>query len=115
MRQLRWLTAVALFAALFGLSFSFVLDNGQRVVLDLPLVQPLRPPLWAALAGAFFAGALGASAGLLFQVAKKTLAARRWEKRAAGLESEIHQLRNLPLAANDPLLAPESPAERMGR
>jgi uncharacterized integral membrane protein len=114
MRQLRWLLGVILFAGGALLLVSFVLSNPDPVVLDLPFVDTLRAPLWLALGGAFFAGGLAASAGLLFQLARKSLAARRFEKRVAGLESELTKLRNLPLAANDPLLAPEPGAPRTG-
>lgn len=115
MRQLRWILAIASFACVAVAFALFVVGNAQSVRLDLPLLQPVYAPLWLALAGSFFCGALAASAGLLFQLGKKTLAARRFEKRVAGLESEIHQLRNLPLAADDSLLAPEPGAQRTRR
>lgn len=112
MRQLRWLLALVVFTSAAAVFVSFVMENADPVRLDLPFAAERSVPLWLALAAAFFAGGLAASAGLLFQLARKALAARRLEKRVAGLESEIHQLRNLPLAANDPLLAPEPSAQR---
>ena len=115
MRQLRWGIAVALFAGLAAIAADFSIANSQTVAIDLPFASPLRLPLYLALLATFCLGALSASAGLLYQLARKTLLARRFAKRVAGLESEIHQLRNLPLAANDPLLSPESPAERARR
>ena len=46
-------------------------------------------------------GAGFTSASLFYQVARKSLVARRYRKTVAGLESEIHQLRNLPLASSE--------------
>jgi uncharacterized integral membrane protein len=115
MRQLRWVLAIVVLTVAAVLLATFVIGNQNSVTLDLPLLGLKHPPLWLALAGAFFMGAFAASAGLLLQLAKKTLAARRFEKRVAGLESEIHQLRNLPLAESDSLLAPESSAPRARR
>ena len=57
-----------------------------------------------ALLIAFGAGLLLASVSLGYKVIKKNLVARRYRKEVKGLESEIHQLRNLPLAAPDSAL-----------
>ena len=109
MRQVRWFVAlVLLLGALGGLAL-FVIGNQAQARVDLPLAPAFYSPLWLALAGAFFAGACSASAGLLFQLAKKSLATRRFAKRVAGLESELAQLRKpLPVAA-DSRLPPKPP------
>jgi hypothetical protein len=44
-------------------------------------------------------------------VVKKNLVARRYRKVVRGLESEIHQLRNLPLAGTDSALVLRADAE----
>ena len=51
-------------------------------------------------------GAVAAALVLGVQVARLALTARRYRKLASGLEEEVHQLRNLPLAA------PEGPTAR---
>ena len=110
MRMLRRLLVLGLFAALFAAAWRFVSGNGARTDLDLVLLQLHQIPLWSALLGAFALGATCASASLVYELAKRSLAARRYRKQLAGLESEIHQLRNLPLAAPDATGGPAPPA-----
>jgi uncharacterized integral membrane protein len=93
MRQLRWFVAVMLLlGTLTGLAI-FVTGNDSLVRVDLPFVAPSYQPVWLAILAAFFAGAFAASAGLLFQLARKSLAVRRSEKRVRGLEAQVEQLR----------------------
>ena len=110
MRMLRRLLVLGLFAALFAAAWRFVSGNGARTDLDLVLLQLHQIPLWSALLGAFALGASCAGASLVYELAKKSLAARRYRKELAGLESEIHQLRNLPLAAPEAKSGPAPPA-----
>ncbi len=93
MRQLRWFVAVVLLLGTLVTLALFVTGNGSPVRVDLPFLPPFYQPVWLALLAAFFTGAFAASAGLLFQLAKKTLAARRSEKRMKSLEAELEQLR----------------------
>ena len=93
MRQLRFAVAVALFAGLAFLVIDFAQSNGERVILDLPLMQPVQTRLWFALLGAFSLGALAASLGLLVKLARKSLGTRRLQRQVAGLESELRELR----------------------
>ena len=58
-------------------------------------------PVWVALLVAFAVGVLSAGVSLGYELIKKSLIARRYRRVAAGLESEIHQLRNLPLVGAD--------------
>ena len=99
MRQLRWFVAVVLLLGALGSLVFFVFNNRQEVAVELPFLAKFYGPTWLVLFGAFFAGAFAASAGLLFQLGRKTLAARRFEKRVASLESELGKLRQLPAAA----------------
>ena len=100
MRMLRRLLVAAVFVALFVAVWRFVGGNQETVVLDL-VFSELPLPLWLALLGAFGLGALSAGASLVYELAKKSFTARRYRKQMAGLESEIHQLRNLPLEAHE--------------
>jgi uncharacterized integral membrane protein len=106
MRMLRRLLAVVVFGALFFGAWRFVAGNNTPTRLDLVLFELPEVPLWSALLGAFALGALCAGASLVYELAKKSFAARRYRKELAGLESEIHQLRNLPLAAPDARAGP---------
>jgi uncharacterized integral membrane protein len=93
MRQLRWFVAVLLLAGTLIAATSFVRSNQDEVRVELLVVPPTHQPLWLVIGAAFFVGAFTASAGLLFQLARKSLAARRTEKRLRGLEAEVEQLR----------------------
>lgn len=93
MRQLRWFVAVLLFVGTLISLALFVTENRSPVRVDFPFVSPFYQEVWLVLLGAFFAGALVASGGMLYQLARKTLAARRFEKRVKGLEAEVAQLR----------------------
>jgi uncharacterized integral membrane protein len=93
MRTLRWLIAVALLLGTGIAGVGFVLGNGDEVRLALPFFTPRYEPLWLVIVAAFFAGAFAASAGLLFQLGRKSFAMRRSEKRVKGLEAELAQLR----------------------
>jgi uncharacterized integral membrane protein len=108
MRMLRRLLVVAVFVALFAVVWRFVGGNRDPVPIDLVFLQ-LSVPLWVALLGAFLLGALSAGASLIYELTKKSFAARRYRKQMAGLESEIHQLRNLPLAAPEAREGPAPP------
>ena len=99
MRWLRRALGVGLFAGLFVAAWRFVSGNGAPTDLDLVFFDLHQVPLWSALVGAFALGASCAGASLVYELAKKSFVARRYRKELAGLESEIHQLRNLPLAA----------------
>jgi hypothetical protein len=110
MRMLRRLLVVAVFAGLFVGAWRFVAGNGDPTDLDLVFFDLHAVPLWSALVGAFALGALCAGASLVYELLKKSFAARRYRKELAGLESEIHQLRNLPLAAPDAHAGPAPPS-----
>ncbi len=101
MKWLRRLIVLALLAGFAYVANRIPEENGVLVNIDLLVWQVPPIALWLALTLAFLLGVLCASAGLLYQLSKKSLVARRYRKTVAGLESEIHQLRNLPLAGSE--------------
>ncbi len=101
MKTLRRSLLLALFVGVSVAIWQFTARNDGLVNLDLLAGELRSLPLWLALAGAFGFGAASSGAGLVFQLAKKSLLTRRYRKTVEGLESEIHQLRNLPLAGAD--------------
>lgn len=111
MQTVRRVMALALFAALFVVAWRFASTNAAEIPVDLLLFQMPAVPIWVALLTAFGIGALSAGISLGYQVIKKNLVARRYRKTVRGLESEIHQLRNLPLAGTDSALAVRADAE----
>jgi uncharacterized integral membrane protein len=99
MRTVRRLLALAVFVAALVLGWSFAGRNPEPVSIEVPGLAPLPPqPLWLALLASFAIGAVLAGLLGLYQSARLSLTARRWRKLAGRLESELHQLRNLPLA-----------------
>ncbi len=101
MRTIRRLLALALFAGLFYVAWRFTHSNEGTIRIDWLLGETPPLPVWLALLAAFGLGALSAGAALLYELVKKSLVARRYRKAVHGLESEIHQLRNLPLAGEE--------------
>ena len=99
MRTIRRLLALAVFVAALVLGWRFAGANLEPVRIEYLLGTSGEVPLWGALLASFGTGV--ALAGLLglYQMARLSLTARRWRKVAHGLEAELHQLRNLPLAA----------------
>jgi hypothetical protein len=108
------LLALALFAGLFTVVWMFSTRNAGEIGIDLLLHQVPAVPIWVALLSSLGIGALAVGASLSYQLVKKNLVARRYRKAIKRLESEIHQLRNLPLAGTDSALAPHAGREFEG-
>lgn len=100
MRIARRLVAVAIFVAALVLGWRFADANLQPVRVHYLVGVIESIPLWTALVGAFAAGGVLVGLGVLVPLARLGLTARRWRKVAHGLETELHQLRNLPLASS---------------
>jgi len=76
-------------------------------------------PLWQGLLAAFVSGFALASLGWLVSGLRSTLVQRRYRKAVGKLESQVHELRNLPLApgaeADPPGRTSDGPVEPSGR
>ena len=111
MRIVRRLFVLAFFVGIMVLGWSFASRNADPVVVNYVAGEFTNVPLWAVILVAFGSGALVAGFLSLFELTKQGLVARRYRKTAEGLETEIHQMRNLPLVASDDSgAAAESPA-----
>ena len=104
MRVVRRLLVVALFVVALVLGWWFARANAAAVTVDYLVGQLGDVSLWAALLGAFAAGAATAGGIGLYQIAKLQLVRRRYRKTVRSLEAEVHQLRNLPLAVDESAL-----------
>jgi ABC-type multidrug transport system fused ATPase/permease subunit len=102
MRLARRLLVVAVFGAAFYLAWRFAMDNSGAVIIKTPVFQDIEVLLWIALLAAFALGAVLTGLGAAYQAARLGLLARRYRKIIRRLESEVHQLRNLPLADDEP-------------
>ena len=103
MRALRRALAIVAFVGLLVAGWRFAALHPQPVRLHY-LVGEAELTLWAALLGAFAAGAALVGALAAVQLARLSLLSRRYRKAAERLEAQVHELRNLPLA-------PELPGE----
>ena len=98
---IRRLLAAALFAATLIAGWLFASRNEARVDVDVLVVQVPEVKLWLVLVVAFALGLLIAGAVGMFSLARARMVSRRYRKLVAGLQSEVHELRNLPLAPGD--------------
>jgi hypothetical protein len=100
MKTVRRLLVLAFFAGAFAVAYQFG-KNAEPLSVSLFRWTTPPAPAWLVLALVFGGGVLAASALWLFQVIRLSLLARRYRKAVASLESEVHQLRNLPLAGGE--------------
>lgn len=100
-RSLSWVSGLALFVAALWLGWSFRAGNSAVVDVDLLWVELGEVALWRALVAAVAAGALlmGVVVGLAWL--RGRLLNRRYRAKIRRLESELHQLRSLPLASSE--------------
>lgn len=101
MKTLRRLLVLGLFAAAFVLAYRLAEANDLLVSVDLLALHTPPAQLWVVLVCALGVGAALATSLLVLEIARLGLLARRYRKTIASLESEIHQLRNLPIAGDE--------------
>jgi uncharacterized integral membrane protein len=103
-----WVRRILMIGALAALlvgGWVFAAGNGEPVYVNYIFGRTAeKVALWKALVGAFVLGAGLIGAFAVYFGMRHGLVVRRYRKLLGGLESEIHQLRNLPLAPD-----PESP------
>jgi uncharacterized integral membrane protein len=105
---MRWVIRLfwfALFVGLMVLGWQFAAANAAAVPISYVFGELAPVPVWLALLVAFAAGALLAALLGFYQIAKLGLVTRRYRKAVRGLESEVHQLRSLPLVGEEPRIA----------
>jgi uncharacterized integral membrane protein len=113
---MRWLRRALLLAVILGLmvgGWRFASENRDPVTVHYLAGELVDVALWKVMVAAFGAGAVIVAMVLLATMAVNGMMRRRYRKEIGGLEAEIHQLRNLPLAPESqppmpPSLAPES-------
>lgn len=113
MRWIRRALGLALLVAVWWIGWQFVTENQQPVSLHYVLGRAPEVALWKVVLAAFGSGAGLVALYTLWTSARSGLAARRYRKALGGLESEIHQLRNLPLAPDTD--GPAHPASEVPR
>jgi uncharacterized integral membrane protein len=98
MKWLRRLFSVAVMIGLVWVGVLFSRANSTPVDIDLLLRQVPAVPVWLGLVVSVAVGAALAFLLSGFELVKRGLIARRYRKRIDSLESEVHQLRTLPLS-----------------
>jgi len=101
MRWMRRILVVALLVALPIGVHLWVVRNSGKIAIDFVVVRVEDVTVWLALLGSFGAGVVVASLLSLLRGARLRLEARRYRKAARDLESEVHQLRHLPLSCEE--------------
>ena len=101
MQTARRLLLVAVFVGLLVSGWYFAASNSTLVHVDYLVDAPLDVALWAALVLAFFSGAAAVAVLALYLLVHGRLLTRRYRKKIAALEAELHQLRNLPLVGDE--------------
>ena len=101
MQIARRLVLLAIFVALLVAGWRFAAENSAAVEVDYLVGEDSGVALWMVLVVTFASGAAAAGAVVGFALARARLLARRYRKRLAGLEAEVHQLRNLPLVGGE--------------
>ena len=120
MQVARRLLGVVLFVAVLVLGWNFAAEHSSPVTIHFPFTQGLEVTLWAALLAALGLGVALTGTAAMLRATRQGLVARRYRRMIRDLEAEIHQLRNLPLAADDsaPAVAegvPPAPKRALGR
>jgi hypothetical protein len=97
MRWARRLIGVVAAIAVFIGGWRFAHENAAPVSISY-LWGGIDLPVWEALLWCFAGGFALAGTGWLWFGVRSRMLQRRYRKAVGGLEAEIHQLRNLPLA-----------------
>ena len=101
MTILRKIFALGLFVFCLVSGWYFATRNGELVNVDLLLGVVEGVKVWVVLLVSAAFGALVVSGISSILLLRASFLARRYRKAIAELETEVHQLRNLPLAVED--------------
>lgn len=95
------LSVAGLISLVLGVAlFSTRATNQEPVAVNF-LFGTAQAPLWQLVGGAFLGGCIAAWLFSVLPWTRAKLNARRQRKRADRLETELHQLRNLPLSRDE--------------
>ncbi len=110
MKWLRRLLGVGLLVGVWYFGWQFAANNEMPVNVHYVAGEIVGVALWKVLIFAFGSGAGLVALYHVFTSARNGLTSRRYRKTIGGLEAEVHQLRNLPLAPEadaKPVAAPD--------
>lgn len=101
-RLLLWISGLALFVAMLWLGWSFRAGNTTSIDLDLIWIRFPNVELWWVILVAIGIGAVVSTLLVGFAFLRSRLLNRRYRRAIGRLESELHELRSLPLMGSDP-------------
>ena len=104
---LRRILLVVTFVAVLVLGWRFAHHNAAPVTVGYVTGELEGVALWVVILASAGLGAGVVGVFAAFSRARTSLLARRYRKTVAGLEAEVHQLRNLPLHPDAPDVAEE--------
>ena len=110
-RLLLWASVLACFVALLWLGWSFRVGNETPIDLDLIWIRFTQVELWRVILVAIGFGAVVSATCVGFAWLRSRLLNRRYRRAIRRLESELHELRSLPLTGSEPSLAMSVPEQ----
>lgn len=103
-RLILWTLGLAFFVATLWTGWSFRAGNATLVELDLIWIRLPNIELWRLILVAIALGSVVSTLLVGFVWLRSRLLNRRYRRVIRRLESELHELRSLPLSAPDPAL-----------
>ena len=110
-RLLLLISGLAFFVALLWLGWSFRVGNETPIDLDLIWVRFPQVELWRVILLAIGTGAVVSAICVGFAWLQSRLLNRRYRRAIRRLESELHELRSLPLSGTEPSLVMSAPEQ----
>ena len=108
-RFLLWISSAAFFVAMLWLGWSFRAENATPIGLDLVWVRFPNVELWRVVLVSIGFGVVVSALVVGFAWLRSRLLNRRYRRVIRRLETELHELRSLPLTGSDPPITMSAP------
>jgi uncharacterized membrane protein YciS (DUF1049 family) len=113
-RLLAWTIAIGLFIGLLWTGWSFRAGNAAPITLDLIWIRVPDVELWRVILVSIAMGAILAGTILGLAWMRVRLLNHRYRRAIGRLESELHEMRSLPLSKGETEFAQGASAELVG-
>ena len=110
-RMLLWGSGVAFFVAILWLGWSFRAENATPIDLDLIWIRFPNVELWRVILVSTGIGAIVSTFFVGFAWMRSRLLNRRYRRAIRRLETELHEMRSLPLRGSEPALVVSAPEQ----
>ena len=110
-RLLLWGSIFGLFVGMLWLGWSFRVGNETPIDLDLIWLRFPEVEIWRVILSAMGFGAIASALLVGFAWLRSRLLNRRYQRAIRRLESELHELRSLPLTGSEPPLVASAPEQ----